>query len=109
LEKLWAKIDSQASVTSPRPRDRQITYLLTMPESEETMMDDTILKSGSDALLVGVPFVLCLLFFMFRLDQLIFRSRKSSGQRPPSGIDEAGETIFTDPDGTVVSGPERRR
>jgi hypothetical protein len=75
-------------------------------------MDEPILKSGRDTLLVAVPFVMCLVGSRFRLDRMFFRSRKSSKNsygRPPRGVTPTGEPIFTDPDGKVVEWPDRRR
>jgi hypothetical protein len=73
-------------------------------------MEDQILKSGRDTLLVAVPFVICLIFSIFRLDGLFFKSGKSSNNsfgRPPRGVTPAGQQIFTDPDGRVVEWPDR--
>jgi hypothetical protein len=73
-------------------------------------MDEPILKSGRDTLLVAIPFVICLVSSVFRLDELFFRSGKGStknSRRPPQGLNPDGEPIFTDPDGKVVAGPDR--
>jgi hypothetical protein len=75
-------------------------------------MDEPILKSGRDTLLVAIPFVMCLVGSIFRLDGLFFKSGKSSNRnygRPPRGVSATGDPIFTDPDGRVVDLPERRR
>jgi hypothetical protein len=75
-------------------------------------MDEPILKSGRDTLLVAVPFVMCLVGSIFRLDGLFFKSGKSSNNsygRPPRGVTATGDPIFTDPDGKVVEWPDRRR
>lgn len=76
-------------------------------------MDEPILRSGRDTLLVAIPFVFCLVASVFRLDELFFRSgkgsRKGSSQRPPRGLNPNGEPIFTDPDGRVVAGSDRRK
>ena len=83
-----------------------------MPKSAEVVMDDPILKSGRDTLLVAIPFVICLVSSVFRLDELFFRSRKSSkknSRRPPRGLNPKGEPIFTDPDGRMVASQDRRR
>lgn len=74
-------------------------------------MDEPILKSGRDTLLVAIPFVMCLVGSIFRLDGLIFKSGKTSNNnygRPPRGLTASGEPIFTDPDGRVVEWPDRR-
>ena len=73
-------------------------------------MEDQILKSGRDTLLVAVPFVVCLIVSIFRLDGLFFKSGKSSNNsygQPPRGVTPTGEQIFTDPDGRVVEWPDR--
>ena len=73
-------------------------------------MDDQILKSGRDTLLVAIPFVTCLIVSIFRLDGLFFKSGKSSLNkhgRPQRGVTPSGEPIFTDPDGRVVERASR--
>jgi hypothetical protein len=70
-------------------------------------MQENLLLSGRDTLLVGIPFVFILLIAVFRLDGVLTGSRGSVMRRPPMrGTDEAGEPILTDPDGRLV---ERRR
>jgi hypothetical protein len=76
-----------------------------MAQSEELMMDDTIFKDGRDTLLLAFPLVVCVALSMFRLDSFFIRSARNSPngfRRPPGGLDENGEPIFTDPDGKVV-------
>ena len=66
-------------------------------------MQEPILISGRDTLLVAVPFILVLLIGVFRLDEVFSASRASLNRRRPAcGLDEHGEPIFTDPDGRVV-------
>jgi hypothetical protein len=61
-------------------------------------MHDLILKSGRDTLLVAIPFIAMLFIGLFRLDELIFKPKKSCNQqRPPRGVDKDGRTIFCDP------------
>lgn len=63
-------------------------------------MSDAFMKSGRDAILVAIPFIALLIMGLFRLDGVFVKSRKSSkASKPPSGVDEAGRTIFSDPDG----------
>ena len=63
-------------------------------------MHDGALRSGLDALLVAVPFVAVLLVGMFRLDALLAAPRRvSSPRRPPTGTDEHGRMLLSDPDG----------
>lgn len=85
-------------------------------------MDDSILKSGKDTLLAAIPFVMCLVgivtclvFSIFRLDVLLFKSGKSKSKSsknsvglPPRGVSATGAPIFTDPDGRLVEWPDRR-
>jgi len=68
-------------------------------------MNDSFLKSGRDALLLGIPLVCFLLIVFFRLDELIFRSKKTASTRKPppaSGFGPDGRAIFCDPDGRPV-------
>jgi|HubBroStandDraft_5_1064220.scaffolds.fasta_scaffold185158_2 hypothetical protein len=71
-------------------------------------MDQSILISGKDTLLLAIPLVLAVLLSAFRLDQIITRPKGSlSRRRPPCGVDESGELFLCDPDGRP-SGPSRR-
>lgn len=71
-------------------------------------MDEQILTSGRDTLLVAGPFVLVLLVTLFRLDQLITMPKGfMKRQRPPSGVDGLGEPILRNPD-RRTSGARRR-
>jgi hypothetical protein len=75
-------------------------------------MDEPILKSGRDTLLVAIPFVMCLVGSIFRLDGLFFKSGKNSNNsygRPPRGVTATGDPIFTDPDGRVVEWRDRSK
>jgi hypothetical protein len=72
-------------------------------------MEPHFLISNRDALLVAVPFILCLMASMFRLDRGIAQPKGSlSRRRPACGVDQFGEPILRDPDGKL-SGPPRRR
>lgn len=72
-------------------------------------MDEHILISGRDTLLIAIPFVLLLLISIFRLDEFIAAPKGALNQRRPAcGVDEFGEPILRDPDGRL-SGPQRRR
>ena len=66
-------------------------------------MHESILQSGRDGLLVGIPLVALLLIGCFRADELIFRSNQPKKRKPPpaSGVDEHGHDIFCDPDGRL--------
>ena len=70
-------------------------------------MDQHILISGRDSVLIAIPFVFLLLISAFRLDEVIAAPKGMLNRRRPScGIDEFGEPIFRDPDGRL-SGPTR--
>ena len=63
-------------------------------------MQDTILQSVWENLLVAVPFVGILLVALFRLDQIIAAPRRRKPvRRPASGTDENGRLLLSDPDG----------
>ncbi|MGA2673495.1 MAG: hypothetical protein ABSE99_09710 [Terracidiphilus sp.] len=68
-------------------------------------MHDQMLSSGRDTLLIAIPFIALLFIGLFRLDEVIFKSRKASKggrpRRPPSGVDQNGRPIFSDPDGKL--------
>ena len=71
-------------------------------------MDQHILLSGRDTLLVALPFVFMLLMSAFRLDHLIAAPKPLLNRRRPAcGVDESGEPILRDPDGRH-SGSRRR-
>jgi len=70
-------------------------------------LDEHILISGRDTLLIAIPFVLLLLFSVFRLDESMALPKGSLNRRRPAcGIDKFGEPILRDPDGRL-SGPGR--
>jgi len=63
-------------------------------------MDEAILTSNRDTLLVAIPFVAMLLMSYFRLDELIVAPDKAGKpRRAPCGVDMDGEPILCDPDG----------
>jgi hypothetical protein len=62
-------------------------------------MREAISMSSRDAILVAIPFIALLIMGLFRLDGVFVKSRKSSRRPPPSGVDEEGRPIFSDPDG----------
>lgn len=71
-------------------------------------MDQSILLSSKDTLLLAIPLLLMVFLSAFRLDQIIARPKRSMDQRRPScGVDEFGELFLCDPDGRR-SGPARR-
>jgi hypothetical protein len=71
-------------------------------------MDQSILISSKDTLLLAIPLVLMVFLSAFRLDQIIARPKRSLDRRRAScGVDEFGESILCDPDGRP-SGPAWR-
>jgi hypothetical protein len=72
-------------------------------------MQEYLLLSSRDTLLIAVPFVVILMITIFRLDQIIASPREPlTGRRLACGLDEHGEPLLRDPDGRL-SGPVRRR
>jgi hypothetical protein len=76
-------------------------------------MHEYYLRSVSDTLLVGVPFICILVLAIFRLDTL-FASPKSpvsraTYRRPGCGMDEKGEPLVVDPDGRPSEIKPKRR
>jgi len=68
-------------------------------------MNESILLSGRDTLLVAIPLVLCLVVSIFRLDRGIALPKGSLNRRRLAcGLDAFGEPILRDPDGRL-SGP----
>jgi hypothetical protein len=71
-------------------------------------MDQSILISGKDTLLLAIPLLLVVLASAFRLDHFIAAPKGSQNRRRAAcGVDELGEEIFCDPDGRR-SGTRRR-
>jgi hypothetical protein len=65
-------------------------------------VDEHILISGRDTLLVAIPFVLMVVVGIFRLDRILGAPEFiPNRQRPACGIDEFGEPILRDPDGRL--------
>jgi hypothetical protein len=63
-------------------------------------MHQTVLTSGRDAYLIGIPLILLMLIGLFRLDEAFLRPKKGPRRPPPpSGVDEKGRQIYSDPDG----------
>lgn len=64
-------------------------------------MDSTILQSGRDTLFIAVPFLLLMMAGLFRLDEVVAASdRPHRDHHAISGLDEDGEQMMSDPDGT---------
>lgn len=65
-----------------------------------TVLNETVLTSSLDAMLVAVPAFIVLLAGVFRVDEMIAAPRHPArGRRPSSGIDEDGRPMLFDPDG----------
>ncbi len=72
-------------------------------------MNDEILKSGRDTLLVAIPLILLLFIGMFRLDELLIRPKKGSPDLKSPRRQRRDRPLFAaDPDGTPLR-PARRR
>jgi hypothetical protein len=66
----------------------------------ESVVQDAVLKSGWENLLVAAPFVGMLLLGLFRLDEIIASPRRARAvKRPASCRDENGRLLLSDPDG----------
>jgi hypothetical protein len=73
-------------------------------------MHATIQSSGSDMLLIAIPFLVLLVVGFFRLDEIIAAPKKALRQRQPfSGMNEDGKLILSDPDGRRSGKPHPRR
>jgi hypothetical protein len=72
-------------------------------------MEEHVLISGRDTLLIAIPFIVILMITMFRLDQILASPKQVvNGRRLACGMDKPGEPILRDPDGRL-SGPPRRK
>jgi hypothetical protein len=71
-------------------------------------MEQSILISGKDTLLLAFPLLLMVFISAFRLDRFVAAPKGSKKRfRPACGVDETGEEIICDPDGRRIS-PRRR-
>lgn len=72
-------------------------------------MHDIALQSGWETFLLAAPLVGMVLVGIFRLDAIAASpERRAGAERPPSGVDENGRTLLSDPDGqpwTDAHGP----
>ena len=72
-------------------------------------MHESVLNSGWETVLYGVPVIFMLVVGVFRLDELIAAPKRDSrAQRLAIGVDENGEQVLCDPDGRPF-GPRRHR
>ncbi|MGA2206175.1 MAG: hypothetical protein ABSG10_05535 [Terracidiphilus sp.] len=69
-------------------------------------MPDVALQSGWESFLLAAPLVGMALVGIFRLDAIAAAPKcERSRRRPPSGIDENGRMILSDPDGRLWGDP----
>ena len=70
-----------------------------------SVLNETVLTSSLDAMLVALPAFIVLLAGVFRVDEMIAAPRHPArARRPASGFDEEGRPLLFDPDGRP-SGP----
>jgi hypothetical protein len=63
-------------------------------------MDQSILISNKDTLLLAIPLLLMVFASAFRLDRIIATPKDSRNRRrTPCGVDQSDVEIFCDPDG----------
>ena len=63
-------------------------------------LNQTVLTSGLDTMLVALPAFLVLLAGVFRVDELIAAPRNTARMRRPAcGLDQDGRPMLFDPDG----------
>jgi hypothetical protein len=61
---------------------------------------DVALQSGWETFLLAAPLLGMVLVGVFRLDAIAGSPKhRADTQRPPSGIDESGHILLSDPDG----------
>lgn len=70
-------------------------------------MQNVALQSGWESFLLAAPLVGMVLVGIFRLDAIAAAPKcERSRQRPPSGIDENGRSLLSDPDGRPWGDPQ---
>jgi len=75
-------------------------------QSGEVRVQDVALQSGWESFLLAAPLVGMALVGIFRLDAIAAAPKcERSRRRPPSGIDENGRMILSDPDGRLWGDP----
>ena len=63
-------------------------------------MNEMILTTGRDTLLIGIPMILLMLIGLFRLDELFSRPKKTLKRRRQwCQMGEDGVPVLSDPDG----------
>ena len=67
------------------------------------MLQEEILRSGRDTLLVGAPLLILLFLGFFRLDELLLKPKKKREQAVPGGpVVRKGTRFCSEPDGTPL-------
>jgi hypothetical protein len=70
---------------------------------------DIALQSGWETFLLAAPLLGMVVVGIFRLDSIAASPKHHSGaKRPPSGIDENGHMLLSDPDGRPWPGVHGR-
>lgn len=64
-------------------------------------MQQEILSSGRDTMLVAVPMVALLIASFFRLDEMFAQPKRPLRRKELCGPDKNGRTTFSDPDGRI--------
>ena len=74
-------------------------------------MESEALVSGKDMVFYAIALVGMLVVGFFRLDELIFRSKKKkpAHQRPRMVQSKGGLDVQADPDGTLWEKPKKRK
>lgn len=71
-------------------------------------MNDGVLHSGLDSLLIAVLFAGGIFLAMFRLDTIFAAPKRAPAVRRPAGTDEQGRMLLSDPDGRPWKDPYGR-
>jgi hypothetical protein len=67
------------------------------------MLQEEILRSGRDTLLVGAPLLVLLFLCYFRLDEILLRPKKKPESLGPGGqVVHKGQRFCSEPDGTPL-------
>ena len=74
------------------------------------IVQETVLKSGWDTILVAAPFIVLLLATLFRVDEIVAAGERGVRRHRASwGLDEDGEPQLSDPDGRLWRAQRGRR
>jgi len=73
-------------------------------------VNEAVLHSGWETVLIAVPLIGILLIGIFRLDELFATPKqRPKPQRPASGMDKDGQPLLSDPDGRPWRTPRGRK